>query len=111
MKKPNACCRYCGRWKADRRDDLGYPVCGLCSFMLYGVTDHCLLSRADAVLTRYRAEWAKNSGKVAREVLAYKGAKVAGQIRAGLIEARCKCALCNPILPGLLDGGADAQAV
>lgn len=112
MKKPyGRCCRYCGIWKADRRDALGYPVCGLCGFMVKPVADECLLSRADAILTRYRAEWAKNSGKVSRDILAYKGARVAGQIRSGMIEARCKCPLCNPVLPGLFEGGADAQAL
>lgn len=112
MKKPyGRCCRYCGQWKADRRDALGYHVCGLCGFMLYQVSDVCLLSRADAILRRYRAEWARNSGKVSRDILAFKGARVAGQIRSGMIEARCKCPLCNPVLPGLLDGGGHAEAV
>lgn len=111
MKKPHGVCRYCGSWKASRRDNLGYLCCGLCSFMLYKTESDCLLTRADIVLNRYRSEWASKKSKVSRDILAFKGSRVAGQIRSGMIEARCKCPLCKPVLPGLFDGGGHAEAV
>lgn len=109
--KLGMCCRYCGIWSARSTDASGYPVCSVCGWMGHPFPAGCLVERAELVLDRYRREWSRDKGRFKRDLLAFKGGRIAARLKSGQIAARCKCAACRPVLPGLFEGGADAKAL